>query len=70
MSADTPAYVARCKCGCGSFIFAAVDVPDMAKSNAKEIAKLIREGYAVERTTVGIVRSSPFMCSAPAKEQP
>ena len=59
---DTPAYVAKCKCGCGALIFATVDVPDMAKSNAKEIAKLIREGYAVERSTVEVVRSSPFMC--------
>ena len=61
---DTPAYVSRCKCGCGAFIFAAVDIPDMQKSNAQEVGKLIHKGYAVERTTIGVVRKSQFTCQS------
>lgn len=61
-SANVAAYIARCKCGCGGVVVAMVDDDKYKKENAKEVAKLIRQGYAVERSTVGYVRTAPFLC--------
>lgn len=60
----TPAYIARCKCGCGGICLAVVDNPDHAKNVAADVAEAIRDGYAVERSTVEVVRSEPFGCQA------
>lgn len=71
MDADTKtsneslAYIARCKCGCGGLVFAVVDNPEHAADTAKEVAKCIMDGYAVERATVGFIRSQPFGCQVP-----
>lgn len=54
--AATPAYIGRAPCGC--IRFACVDEPVHAKDNAKEIAKLIRDGWTVERVTVQFVRDN------------
>lgn len=54
---DVNCFVARCKCGSG-FVFAAVDLPEHRKSNAKEVAKLIRDGYRIDNVSVGEVRKS------------
>ena len=61
-SSETPAYIARCKCGCKAIVFAVVDKPEHAADTAKEVAECIRDGYEVERATVGFVRSQPFGC--------
>ena len=66
---NTPSYIARCKCGCGGTIMATVDVPERKRETAKEIAKCIRDGYAIERVTVGYVRSNPFGCQKEAKQE-
>lgn len=69
-----PAYAVHCKCGCGGLIYVSVDEPDDQSKlspralklhradTAKEIAKLMRKGFAVERSTVGVVRQSLFGC--------
>lgn len=46
---DEMAYIAKCRCGCGSITFATMDRPEWAKDTAKTIAKMIRDGYAIER---------------------
>lgn len=67
-NSEIPCYIARCKCGCGGLIFASVDDPDsrhveqQRKYSAKEIAKLVRDGYIVERMTVGDVRAADWLC--------
>lgn len=66
-SANVAAYIARCKCGCGGVVVAMVDDDNYKKENAKEIAKLIRQGFAIERSTVGYVRTGPFMCQKKAR---
>lgn len=66
---QTPCYVARCLCGCGHLVFASVDSgPDRKKENAKEVAKLIRQGYAIERMPVGEVRYAKWFCEKRKKE--
>lgn len=50
------AYVAIAPCGCTKF--AGVDTPERAKTNAKEIAACVREGYRVERVTCDWVRKN------------
>lgn len=63
---ETPCYVAKCRCGCGSLVFASVDAPQQSaefrNDTAEEIATLIRDGYVIERMSVGDVRTSMFMC--------
>ena len=55
-------YVARCKCGCGNLVFAMVNNPDHKKDVAREISKLIRDGYDIETMTVEEVREAPWGC--------
>ncbi len=57
---STPCFVAICKCGCGKLVFASVDKPEMAKDNAKEVAKLIRDGLTIEKMTVADVRTADW----------
>lgn len=61
--ADFPCYIGRCTCGCGRMTLAVVDDPDYKKETAKAIAEAIRDGMAIERTTVGVVRAGPFGCA-------
>lgn len=61
--------VARCKCGAG-FVFAAVDLPEHRKSNAKEIAKLIVAGFRIDNATVGEVRKSKLCFCDRKKSKP
>ena len=67
---DVPSYIARCLCGCGALTFASVDEPNQSKErradNAKEIADLLRNGYTIERMTVGEVRKANWKCSGPS----
>lgn len=68
-----PAYIARCKCGCGGVIMAVVDHPDHIADVAKEVSEAIRDGYVVEHVTVGYVHTAPFGCqrkAAALKVQP
>jgi hypothetical protein len=53
---QAPAYIGRRPCGCIGF--ATVDDPKYAKDNAKEIAKVIKLGWTVERVTVQFVREN------------
>lgn len=67
-----PCYVARCTCGCGALVFASVDEPGQTMARradtAKEIANLVRDGYTIERMTVGEVRKSAFGCKQPSQQ--
>ncbi len=69
MSDTDIAYVARCLDGCGAIVFAAVDVPMTKRATSREIAKLIREGYSVERTTVALARPDIGLCKNRAKSK-
>ena len=51
-------YIAKESCGC--ICFAVIDNPDHKKETAKEIGKLIRAGYAIERVTSEFVRNAPW----------
>lgn len=55
-------YVGLCPT-CKSVRFASVDIPDMKRENAREVSKLIREGFDVERWTVERVRAANWACS-------
>lgn len=47
-----PAYIAvRQDCDC--VVAAMVDRPEYAKDNAREVSRLIRQGYRIINTTVG-----------------
>lgn len=56
------AYIARCKCGCGSIVFTTVDRPEYAIDNANEIYRLIRGGYSIDRVPSEYVRQAQFGC--------
>lgn len=58
---NVPAYIARCKCGCGGIIMATVDRPEHAKDVARDVADAIRDGYTVEHVTVGYVRHTGIL---------
>lgn len=49
-------YIGRRPCGCVGF--AAVDEPAHASDNAKEVAKVIRAGWTIERQSVQWVREN------------
>lgn len=70
---QVPCYISRCLCGCGAVKFAAVDEPGQSKDRkadtAHEIAMLIRDGYIVERSTVGEVRAANWKCSGVGKTE-
>lgn len=54
-SGEMPCYVA--KGPCGHYYWCAVDMPDMRRQTAKDIAEILRrEGHVVERKTVQWVR--------------
>lgn len=63
---NVPCYIARCKCGYGSLVFASVDEPNQSaarrKDNAKEIAGLIAQGFTIDRMNVGDVRKAQWGC--------
>lgn len=67
MNEEVPCYIARCKCGCGSLIFAAVDEPEASQRLKADIAKsvsdLITGGYVVERSTVEYARTANWLCA-------
>lgn len=44
------------KCKCGGIVFAAVDEPKRRQDTAKEIAKLVRRGFAVATIPIEEVR--------------
>lgn len=54
-------YIGRAKCGC--IRYAAVDEPDMAAQNAKDIAKIIKSGGTIERVTCEYVRQNMRRCT-------
>lgn len=64
---EIPCYIAKCQCGCGALVFASVDEPGQSaerrKDTAKEVAKLVRKGFVIERMSVGEVRKASFMCT-------
>lgn len=53
------AYVARIK-ECGCVVAASVDEPAYASDTAKFVAREIREGFNVDRVTVGEARALPW----------
>jgi hypothetical protein len=56
---ESMAYRAICPV-CGGSILLVVDEPIVMKSCAKDIARAMREGYAVERVTVEACRALPL----------
>lgn len=64
---QVPCYIAKCKCGCGALVFASVDEPGQSaerlKDTAKELAKMVRSGFTIERMPVGEVRKANWRCS-------
>ena len=65
---EIPCYMSKCLCGCGAIVFVTVDELDQSaarrKDTAKELAKLVRKGYTIERTTVGFARTAKFGCAS------
>ena len=65
-SEDVPCYIGFKTCGCA--VSALVDDPKEAgdktvqKVNAKEIARMVKDGLTIERKTVGWARSNLKMC--------
>lgn len=55
---NTNCFVSRCVCG--GITFASVDVPERRKSNAKDVAALIKAGRRIENMTVSEVRKAKF----------
>lgn len=53
-------FIGRCKCG--GIVFAAVDEPKYRNDNAKEVADLIRKGFAIETRPVADARNERW-CS-------
>lgn len=53
---ERPCWVAYATCG--HMIYAAADEPEYAKDNARQVAKLIRDGYRVEKAATSDVRRS------------
>lgn len=69
MRDDSEAMCYVGKAPCGHYKYACVDSPDMAGSMAKDIAKLIRSGWTVERKPVQWVRDGNLThCNCSAKE--
>lgn len=60
-------YIARCLCGCGALKFASVEEPGQSQERrddtAKELAILIKDGYSIDRMSVGDVRNAKWGCS-------
>jgi hypothetical protein len=57
---NTPSYIGRGECGC---LFAAVvDDPAHRRDTARSVAQMIRDGLAVERSTVQYVRDNWKHC--------
>jgi hypothetical protein len=44
------------KAPCGHYVYAAVDSPEMRDCISKDIARMIRQGFTIERKTVQWVR--------------
>jgi hypothetical protein len=61
MSERKMCYVGLKACGCA--VAAAVDLPDLAKDNAKCIAKWMRDGLTIERKPVEWVRENLMRCT-------
>lgn len=60
------AYIGRCR-GCKRLVYAGVDRGDemteeRRKKQSSDIAKLIKDGFQVERVTIEEVRKSEFSC--------
>lgn len=74
IEADTPTYIGRKTCGC---VVAAVvddptDPPACRAFTAREVAKMIGRGLAVERVTVQQVRDGILtgcQCPKPARQR-
>lgn len=65
--AATACYAARKACGC--IVAVAVDEPEYARRNAKEVARWIRQGLTVDRVTVAVVRASFVGWDCPHEQQ-
>ena len=58
---DGAAIVGICR-GCERVVFASEDSPERSNRNAREVAKLIRQGYRVENWPDQKVRESKWGC--------
>jgi len=55
---EVPCYIGRAECGC--VLAVTVDDGETPKETAKFVAEMIERGHAVERVTVGWVRTNKF----------
>lgn len=62
------AYIARAAC-CGNVVVAVVDNPEHARDTAREVARCVREGLAVERVPVEQVRHETLGCRCKPKRR-
>lgn len=65
---ESMAYVAYCKCG--DLLFACVDNPTHRADTAKEVARIISQGYEIDRISCDKVRAAKWCqnrgrCSGP-----
>jgi hypothetical protein len=58
MSDTDPSLVALKSCGC--VVAAMVDTPEFRRDNAKEVARLMRNGFAIQRLSVASARNPPW----------
>ncbi len=58
MSTEPSAFVAYAICG--HLVFASVDEPDLAESNAREVARCIKQGLRVEKLSCEAVRQAKW----------
>jgi hypothetical protein len=61
VSGEHMAYIAKAPCGC--LRMAVVDDPAHKQRTAREVAKAVKNGEAVERVTCEHVRTTPWRCA-------
>lgn len=53
--------------GCERIVFTSVDLPERRKENAKEVARMVRDGIRIESWTVDAVRAGNWACECKKK---
>ncbi len=65
---EAKTYIAT-RPSCGHVVFAVVNIPDRAKSVAKEIAACIRQGFEISLVDTEWVRNSSHWCCCPKEKR-
>lgn len=48
------------RCKCGGIVYAGVNGPQYRKDNAREVAALIRKGFAIETASLEVARQGKW----------